>query len=928
MASPALLTRVNDTEYAYASRPNGVDLTEKDANGAVSRLRLDFRANESTLRRPDGSELNYQYFSHNKGPAAGKLARVTSGTGVERLRIKYDAFGDVIAVKRGEAATTLFAYDEAGRLVRREQIGRPPTVWSYPEGSRQPVSVTNAAGDQVRFRYDTNGDLLEMEDLRGEKHRFHYDALGRMTRHDYPLGYHRTLAYDDWGRVVRMTDLDGTRTEIAFGENGRVAALQKGVHRWAYTYALTGELAEVHRNGRRILDRSLEPLVGGDWRLLLRDVHGAETEKRYDADGRLVATRDALDQPMSYTYDPVGRLAGWTDPRGGTVRFKRDPLGRITLVENSLGQGESRRYDKAGRLIHRDNGEQQIDYAYDEAGHLTESDYGNGEGVEHRYDAFGRVTETTAGEVSTRYRYDVLDRVTLKATRLPDGSVHSVGYAYTPAGQKAAVRYFRRAADQVDPTLVSETTHEYDALGRLLRIAVDGEPKVLYQYDPASLRLAARHFASGQRLAYSYDRMGRTTLLRVTDAAGDLVERVSYSWSPDGRLAERVREGRAVSRQLGADPPDQIRLVSGLTPAQAQDTPVRLIQHYHYDPLGRLAAVTYPGLPHLDEAYTYDASGNLLEKAIGDETQAFTYDLANQLKSRRDADGILTRYRYDQAGRMTTELVDNQPVATYAYGYRDRVLELVRHELGKAGQVEGGSAVRFHYDGAGMIVGKQRGSLPAPGPQIARAGFGFSRDKQPGAVDYAESAIEAWVWEDAFGAGGAPRGAQALLARGERTWANAPHASGEVPVVGSAIADEDETVFISDFLGNTLLTLPGEAATTVAKGKRATTGFSYLTTAHGVTVDEESDIESARFTGKPYDEDLEAHVFPYRNYATALGRWTSADPLGFPDGPNRHFYAPVPTLGLDPLGLVTRIAGQSDSNYGYIFDSDLGNSFG
>ncbi|MGJ3244202.1 MAG: RHS repeat-associated core domain-containing protein [Opitutales bacterium] len=211
---------------------------------------------------------------------------------------------------------------------------------------------------------------------------------------------------------------------------------------------------------------------------------------------------------------------------------------------------------------------------------------------------------------------------------------------------------------------------------------------------------------------------------------------------------------------------------------------------------------------------------------------------------------------------------------------------------------------------------------------IATVGFGFSRKKAPEPV-YGSGVIEpparhslgdgGWVWEDAFGAGGAPRGAQALLARGERTWANAPHVSGGVPVVGSAIADEDETVFVSDFLGNTLLTLPGEAATTVAKGKRATTGFSYLTTALGVNVDDASDSASPRFIrlrsggatpdrqGKPYDADLQAHVFPYRNYATALGRWTSADPLGFPDGPNRHFYAPVPTMGLDPLGLFSII---------------------
>ncbi|MGJ3244404.1 MAG: hypothetical protein ACFE0O_15795 [Opitutales bacterium] len=165
---------------------------------------------------------------------------------------------------------------------------------------------------------------------------------------------------------------------------------------------------------------------------------------------------------------------------------------------------------------------------------------------------------------------------------------------------------------------------------------------------------------------------------------------------------------------------------------------------------------------------------------------------------------------------------------------------------------------------------------------IATVGFGFSRKKAPEPV-YGSGVIEpparhslgdgGWVWEDAFGAGGAPHGAQALLAR----------------------------------------------------GKRVTTGFSYLTTALGVNVDEDTDIEAARFIrlrsggampdrpGKPYDQDREAHVFPYRNDSSDLGRWTSADPLGFPDGPNRHFYAPVPTMGLDPLGLLQIDSGLSDN---------------
>ena len=35
---------------------------------------------------------------------------------------------------------------------------------------------------------------------------------------------------------------------------------------------------------------------------------------------------------------------------------------------------------------------------------------------------------------------------------------------------------------------------------------------------------------------------------------------------------------------------------------------------------------------------------------------------------------------------------------------------------------------------------------------------------------------------------------------------------------------------------------------------------------------------SARFTGKPYDEDLQAYVFPYRNYDASTARWRSSPP--------------------------------------------------
>jgi RHS repeat-associated protein len=59
----------------------------------------------------------------------------------------------------------------------------------------------------------------------------------------------------------------------------------------------------------------------------------------------------------------------------------------------------------------------------------------------------------------------------------------------------------------------------------------------------------------------------------------------------------------------------------------------------------------------------------------------------------------------------------------------------------------------------------------------------------------------------------------------------------------------------------------------------------------------------AFYTGKPYDTDLNAYLFPFRNYSPDLCRWTVADPSGFPDGANNYCYAPTPNMGCDPLGL-------------------------
>lgn len=129
----------------------------------------------------------------------------------------------------------------------------------------------------------------------------------------------------------------------------------------------------------------------------------------------------------------------------------------------------------------------------------------------------------------------------------------------------------------------------------------------------------------------------------------------------------------------------------------------------------------------------------------------------------------------------------------------------------------------------------------------------------------------------------------ALIRRGKDIHINEPHISGGVPIVSRT--SNGIQYHESDFLGTTLWSID-------SKGN--------VVSFQNDTIFGDGAIKTnrcARFTGKPYDEDLQAFVFPYRNYDEKSARWRSADPAGYPDGLNQHFYAAIPTLGLDVLGL-------------------------
>ena len=249
--------------------------------------------------------------------------------------------------------------------------------------------------------------------------------------------------------------------------------------------------------------------------------------------------------------------------------------------------------------------------------------------------------------------------------------------------------------------------------------------------------------------------------------------------------------------------------------------------------------------PELNESYLYDKQGNILEKRVGDKVYTFKYDTANQLASMESVEG-LREYVYDMAGRLIEEKLNGKTDIKYTYGYLDKVTEVNRK----------GKITKFVYDGTGMLASK------------------ISSDGK----------VENWMWDGL-----------ALIRRGKDIHVNEPHISGGVPIVSRT--SNGIQYHESDFLGTTLWSID-------TKGN--------VVSFQNDTIFGDGAIKTnrcARFTGKPYDEDLQAFVFPYRNYDEKSARWRSADPAGYPDGLNQHFYAAVPTLEIDTMGLEIIIYG-------------------
>ncbi|HEY1399376.1 LysM peptidoglycan-binding domain-containing protein [Roseateles sp.] len=793
--------QVYTTDYTYVSAGDATDgLLRSIANSDGTGLTFDWTLVDGQPRPlrsygPDGRITSYAFDS------GSRTLRVTEPGGFT-TDFQADADGRLLQSHpsnganqgvTGDATRLFFEYSSAGNQTRLVDYDGRVTSYAY-DADNNLVEVRDAAGNTVRSTYVnrlvTTSTTYGMRDPDGAgalepgepmTTRFVYNADGQLRFQLSPEGVVTEYRYTGRLPTSAITYLAGryavqglavtqAPTEAQM-QTWAAAADKTKVGRVDTVYDAHGEkqretaYANIAANGEGLLDgaaRVIQYVHDAAGRLLMTiDGAGAAVSFTYDGLGRPL-TRQQGDIKTSYVYhETSGGLTSTLTEQNGLVTVSTyDRGGHLLSVArsqngNALGT-TTNSYDARGLLYKTQDATGVLHwFVYDERGRQVGEVDGNGTVTEIRYDAASRPIQTI--------RY---------ATPLAAlaGSPRNLAWADTEPGPTiAAVRPSASAKDASHWTV-------YDAAGRVTQEVDAGGYVTEYRYDGAGRRTATARYANAIDLAAFAADPVAAKAMPAADAANDRVERAFYD--QDGRLLAQLDAegylteirydagGRVISRLRYADArPDGQRAAGTLTQlrpttASAQDQITRFINDGVGRVLGEIDAEGYV------TEQIYDERGNIAQRTryttaltaaqltafdagtgawrptgqATDRTERWHYDALGQLDQQTDANGTVTRYVYDEAGRVvsTTRAVGTAEVRTQKVRYD--ALGRVVGELSARGaalladgqtqaQIDviwAQHSTRYTYDAAG----RRTSQLVSDGTTTQRTLFFYDEDGQ------------------------------------------------------------------------------------------------------------------------------------------------------------------------------------------------------
>ena len=829
----------------------------------------------------------------------------------------YDDNNNVISKTDARSLTTVNEYDKLNRLEKTTQllgaVGSPLNIIS-------------------EFEYDNNNNQIQSTLYRDDETLVTsttYDVLDRPLVTTDPEGFHTVVLCDLVGNKVQLFD---KRSNL--NENGTTSVTPKlrystdvlfdRANRTVRNTLPPIPVAERTVAGTIVVNEDDRPYSTihykkNNWIEKTIDLNGNQSQTFYDNAGRKTQVRNAIAQDIDYTYDKAGNILTQT-------------------VENNLASG----------------GNQVTTYAYDKRnllltetlnkGHSTlEREYG------YTYDENGnKKTRTFPNLAATTYNYDGMDRLIQEVyTESPDqnrtyeynnnGAVVNctdntgkVAYEYDLLGRQLFERKFNTNNDEV-----SVVESVYDKANNRVRCYFPMSQKTLVSaYDKRNLLIQLDAYegdvapgsepADSQQTTYTYNANGlqETCSLpngQVTTKLYDFADRILTSETTNGTVNGYIAEYKrdAVGNQL--------QTLETRSSANTNTDKVRTLD-FIYDDIYRLTHESDDVTGEtVENVYLYDLQGNRLSRTQKDinendqDTWTYTNDILNrttvvridlkgfgnessyvyqydtngnrEYRTHLDKDNVEDThvYAYDEENRLTAVTDDDGEIFTASYDYRTR-------RTLKSESVDGGDDTKTSYIYDGVVTCQEMrltsgdeydGSNALLDKQYIR---GNGMGGGIGSVLYMERPADI-----------------AASSQGVQDFYNNLNGptNSLVPefytynAVGSVVANTDIDGYVireNDF-----------------------DAYGNIVREEDHTTDNFPDIfggskNDLLFSTKERDMSTGLDYFGFRYYDAVLGKFTTRDPSGYPDGPNNYLYVKNnPINHIDPLGLMAWYEGWGDT---------------
>ena len=628
-------------------------------------------------------------FEYDGGtPSRGSLTSLVCHNGAtpSTYSFSYDpAYGLMTSAvlpanHRGQAVEYQYTYDPTlhtyPATVSKPAFGLS-TSTAYDCRYGLPASVTDPAGETVRYRYDYAGRLTAVSSP---------SATGvSLRRHYYPRNYlHTTSQAPPWSRFgtpncyapaghtanpqypfavsTRFSDdgADSVRSATILDAAGLTAQTKSEADAeggaWIVASGLPDTAGPAYDEWGRLLARHdpvLQTLSDNLFGVLCRDGAPLRHEYAYDVLDRTTSATAHLGSSIlveSTAYDIDNALSfatfltAVTDPAGGTSTSRADALGRTVESTDPLLASTSFLYDALGQLLaSTDPDGFTTGYEYDMLGRLTARHHPDAGTIDYAYDPAGNtVGQHFAGGdiVSTTFDYD--RPVRKHFSRLAQ---NDVSYKYDAAGRLESVS---------DGS--GSQSFSYDPLGNVshtVRTLAVPDDRDLYTFETDFLydtwgRTLAIGYPDGERAEYGYDRGWNLHSVTTTKngSASTLLRSVCYD-----RFGSRTSAtyGNGVTATYAYD--DLRRLVSLRSSTTAYGA-TTLLQDvgYSFDPLGNIVRaednaprIATPGIGGTySNSYSYDDASRLVT-ASG--SHAADFDMGDLRNAYTPAGRLAGRYQ-------------------------------------------------------------------------------------------------------------------------------------------------------------------------------------------------------------------------------------------------------------------------------------------